>query len=72
MTTCQTCPAGKEPNGDKTECGKQVFFVNGKYVEIDLQSKWIDDSNVMIFTVQNTSDPLCGRHLSCYRLHYDQ
>ena len=22
MTTCQTCPAGKQPNGDKTECGK--------------------------------------------------
>ena len=24
MTTCQTCPAGKESNKDKTDCGKRV------------------------------------------------
>jgi hypothetical protein len=25
MTTCQTCPTGKESNSDKTDCGKRVF-----------------------------------------------
>jgi hypothetical protein len=26
MTSCQTCPAGKESNNDKTDCGKGVFY----------------------------------------------
>ena len=24
MTSCQECPAGKAPNQDKTECGKEI------------------------------------------------
>ena len=26
MTTCQICADGKEPSGDKTACGKEVFL----------------------------------------------
>ena len=26
MKTCQTCDAGKEPNSDKTACGKKILL----------------------------------------------
>ena len=38
MTTCQTCPAEKEPNADKTECGKEVFR-EISYLTIDDKKK---------------------------------